>query len=517
MKARAIIYLITIFLMLISMLAPVRAENGKKRALVLYDDLTKDYGVALINLLGHFYLEYNSEIKYTLTAQPEEIEKADALFILAAYNSILPPSPLLKSIEERKKNPEKITCFIGTPPWLKRSDKYKIFTYVSYKGWKYRGDYGIYPLEMNFQEPIAFLESGEKGKRIPLISKEKNLWIVQGFPFFDVHSWILADALHDILGVYHTRRKSVFLRLEDVNPSYTEAELKKLNDCINYLYSQGVPYTIAVYPVFINYKEGEAITLLQNEKLILLLKKAERMGGSIIMHGTSHQYREVSGEGSEFWDMLKDKPLPNEKEYFNRRMRYGLWLFKKAGLTPLFFESPHYNLPLSLQKEMHMYFSTILGELMINNKTYKTTQTIPFIVYKTYTGLTLLPEQLGYIAAGDKDASIKSIEERAIELEHIVRDPMVCFFYHPYLDGDKPLRELIPFFRDHGFRFIDVARYGSPTSFKVRKVPHLWKIKEKGTFYFGKTPAFLAVLSVLVLLTIYLRLSSRRKRRLFEK
>ena len=94
---------------------------------------------------------------------------------------------------------------------------------------------------------------------------------------------------------------------------------------------------------------------------------------------------------------------------------------------------------------------------------------------------------------------------------------MVCFFYHPYLDGDKPLRELIPFFRDHGFRFINVAQYGSPTSFKVKRVPHLWKIKEKGTFYFGKTPAFLAVLSALVLLSIYLRLSSRRKRRLFEK
>ncbi|KUK13777.1 MAG: STE like transcription factor domain protein, partial [bacterium 42_11] len=290
---KVLIVLLTVFVLLL-LIQYNTAFGERKSALVLYDELTTDYSVALVNLLGHFFFEYDTKTEHILRASIDKIKSVDVLFVLSSYNSVKPSGVILEAINSRNQKPEKVTCLIGTPSWLKKSDKYQVFAYVSYKGQHYRGSYGIYPLEIESGHPIAFFDDETK----VFISKNGNLWIVQGFPFFGVHSWIFADVLHDILGVQHKPQKSMFLRLEDVNPSYGDAELEKLEKCINYLYSQGVPFAIAVYPVFIDFSEGRVITLLQNEKLVSLLKRAEKMGGSIIMHGTSHQYRIVSGEGS---------------------------------------------------------------------------------------------------------------------------------------------------------------------------------------------------------------------------
>ena len=497
---------------------------GKRSALVLYDEVTQDYGTSLVNILGHFYNEYDVNLINISKADLEEVKEVDALFLLATYFSFNYDINLIKVIGEREIQGNKITCLIGTPPWLKRSKTMKSFTYVSYKGNDYReGTYDLFPVDIDFDITLAKLHMGDKTDETPLIARRGNLWIIQGFPIFGIHSWILGDALHDILEVKHKDDKNVSLRLEDVNPSYSDRDIKNLEECIEYLHSENIPFFVVVYPVFIDRKSNKIITLAQNPKLISVLKKAEKMGGNIVMHGVTHQhqYMEVSGEGSEFWDMIEDKPLYNEVEFFNERISYGLKIFKEAGLNPLFFEAPHYNLSLNLQFELSKYFSTLLGSVLISDRTYRISQSFPFLIYKSYSGLMVIPEQLGYISVDDISGSISSIKEKALKLKNIVRDPMACFFYHPFVNGVVPLKELISFFINEGFSFVNISSYVQPPkaltidTSSSKPIEDITKIGRK-PIYIGKTFATFSIASSILFFLIYLKILKKRKRRLFE-
>lgn len=494
-------------------------DPPKKQGIVLYDDSTQDYGIALINLLGHFYEEYEFKLSHVSKVTPGDVENSDALFILSAYFSPTPPTFILDLIEKRGTDPGKTTCLIGTPSWIKRKPTLRNFTYVEYMGQSYReGSYDIFPLDIEFDSIISTLQDNKETGNTPMIAKKGNIWIVQGFPFFSIHSWIFGDVLHDILGVEHVRKKEVFLRLEDVNPSYNEQYLRNLEDCIEYLQDQGIPFLITVYPVFIDRGRNKFITLNENPKLVEILKKAERLGGKIIMHGVTHQHleMEISGEGSEFWNVIEDRPFPNEIETFHEKMRYGIGIFKEIGLIPQFFEAPHYNLSLNLQFELKQYFDTIVGAIMLNNRTYKISQSPPYFIHRTYSGLKLLPEQLGYISINDIPGSIYSIKKNALRIKNIVRDPMASFFYHPYVNGAEPLKELIPFFINEGFKFVDISKHSSSPKLVTKEIKSVEREEGKETLYMGNILLLLSGGSVVLLLLTYLGVSRKRKRRLFE-
>ena len=235
------------------------------------------------------------------------------------------------------------------------------------------------------------------------------------------------------------------------------------------------------------------------------------------MHGTSHQYHQVSGEGSEFWDVETDGPIPNEKEHFHERMLYGLWLFKEAGLHPRLFEAPHYNMPLSLQKELPRYFRTIAGSLMISDESYTISQDFPYLIHRSWAGLRVLPEQLGYIASNAEDISVITIMERLDDLTAIVRDPFACFFYHPYVAGDLYLRELIPQIRDRGFAFIDAGSYGGEPLVDAGEVPGIWPLAYTTVPLTRYIPLAIGVLGSIVLGLIYFALTKRRKKEMFRE
>lgn len=515
------IRVLVIFALIFILMLPSLSKAEKRTSLILYDDVTEDYSIALFNLLGHFYYEYEVTLSHIMKVDIQEVKKVDALFILATHFSLLPPSTVLNEISERALNKDKITCLIGTPPWFRRVPNLKSFPYVEYKGYNYReGNYNIFPLDIHFDFVLSSLHDGDENQKTPFIGKFGNVWLIQGFPFFGLYSWIFADFLHDLLNVEHKIEKKVFLRLEDVNPSYTNLDIDKLRECVEYLYSERIPFAVAVYPVFMNLKKGKAITLLENPKLLDLLRRIEGMGGSIIMHGVTHQHYQIetSGEGSEFWNIFEDRPIPNEKEYFNEKMKEGLGIFKEAKLTPLFFEAPHYNLPLNLQFELSKYFDTMIGVVLLNNRTYKTSQSFPFIIYKSHANLAILPEQLGYISTIDVEGSINLIKERAKILKRIVRDPVACFFYHPYVGGVKFLKEMVNFFIDQGFAFIDISKYGSPPklSFNEKSSMKILVEGKKESLRIGNTFLFISIISAVLLFFVYMRIYRRRKQRLFQ-
>lgn len=502
------------------------AANAAPSALVLHDGLTKNFAVSLVNLLGHFR-EFDARMLSLDQADPEEVLSAGAVFLLAAYDSQAPASELRTALEKRTG----ITVFVGEHRWLGALPPIFECDKLDYRGKSYWIN-GFPIREMKNPFGKTFVAMSQSGDEVPFIEKDGKRWMIHGIPVFEIPAWVMADALHDILEVFHAPSRSAMLRLEDINPSYSGERLKRLEDSIDYLYSEGVPFAMVVFPVFINFKgEPRALLLSDNQPLLEVLRKAEKRGGTVIMHGTSHQYHQVSGEGSEFWDVETDGPIPNEKEYFHERMLYGLWLFKEAGLHPRLFEAPHYNMPLSLQKELLRYFGTIAGSLMIpdpdgsytispsyvKSQTYTISQNFPYLIHRSWAGLKVLPEQLGYIASNAEDISVVTIMERLDALTSIVRDPFACFFYHPYVAGDLYLRELIPQIRDRGFTFIDAGSYGGEPLVDAGEVPGIWPLSYATVPLRRYIPLVLGVLGSIVLGLIYFALTMRRKKEMFRE
>ncbi|MDO9509406.1 MAG: DUF2334 domain-containing protein [Thermovirgaceae bacterium] len=481
-------------------------------ALVLHDGMTETFANTLVNLLGHFR-EYDARTASLDQADPGDIISAGAVFILLSYDSPVPGEDIRNALEKRSG----ITVFAGEHRWLGALPSQYECDLVTYRGKSFwLDDFSIKKMSKTFGK--TFVAMSQSSEAVPFIEREGNRWMIHGAPMFEVPAWILADVLHDILEAPHSPKRLAMVRLEDINPSYSGERLKRLKDSIDFLYSEGVPFSMAVFPVFINAKGApRALLLIDNPPLLDVLIKAERMGGTVIMHGTSHQYHQVSGEGSEFWDVDADDFIPEEKAYFHERMRYGLWLFKEAGLHPKLFEAPHYNMPLSLQRELTQYFGTIAGSLMISDESYTISQDFPYIIYKSREGLTVLPEQLGYIATDAEKMSIITILERLDTLTSIVRDPFACFFYHPYVAGDLYLRELIPQIRDRGFEFAGAKDYGGDPLVEVVEVPPIWQLAFTKVPLTRFIPLFVGVSGAIVLGAIYFRQTRRKKREMFRE
>lgn len=480
-------------------------------SLVLCDELLQDKAVAVANLLGHFP-DLDVRVERTGRVSPGEIAEAESLFFLARIDSP-PPSMEQQTALLSRDSP---TCYVGDHAWLGALPGRKQGLRFTYRDRSYPMDsYSHCPYQKLWGTPVAWF--GEAGDGAPFVEFRGRQWLVHGIPVFGREGFAFADVLHDILGREHTPLRRAMIRLEDINPSYEGERLKMLKSAIAYLVEEGIPFSMAVYPAFINPGgEKRARVLADNPELSSLLRRAERQGGTVIMHGTSHQYHQVSGEGSEFWDIEADAPIPDELAYFHRRMRYGLWLFREAGLHPLLFEAPHYNMPLSLQKELPLYFGTLAGELMLNDESYRLTQSLPYLIESSYAGLRVLPEQLGYISYEAREISVNAILENLDDLTSLVRDPFACFFYHPYVAGDEYLKVLVPELRRRGFSFYDAAEGGESPRVEVVPVEPIWpKIRPVGR-RIGRIALFMAVPVALLFLAIYLWFHRRRKKDLFR-
>jgi len=105
-----------------------------------------------------------------------------------------------------------------------------------------------------------------------------------------------ADLLHDILKMPHAESHRAVIRFEDVDPTYDTDKLRQLAD---YLHSEGVPFCVAVIPVYIDpygyYNDGEPerVAMSETPEFVAALKYMTSKGGQIILHGYTHQYRNV--------------------------------------------------------------------------------------------------------------------------------------------------------------------------------------------------------------------------------
>lgn len=284
----------------------------------------------------------------------------------------------------------------------------------------------------------------------PFIINEKNLFYISRWDLDE--SYIFEDSLNDFYDINKFNKGDIFVRIEDVHP-FTDTN--KLREIADYLYSQNVPFIIALIPTFVDSKTKTINTLDLNPEYIEIIKYMQDKGGSVILHGYTHQIgnEEVSGEGYEFWDMKNDKHIDEDIEiYVKDRILSGLRLCINNGIYPLGFEAPHYAMNIHGYKEIKKYFSTYVGQYQNNDYNF-VTNSPPYTIENSNAFNKLIPENLGYVDDTDM-FSIDKIKENLKKLS-MVRGYSGGFFFHPYLDIEY-LKEVVEYLKDERVEFIDL-------------------------------------------------------------
>ncbi|MBP1967798.1 DUF2334 domain-containing protein [Paenibacillus aceris] len=256
------------------------------------------------------------------------------------------------------------------------------------------------------------------------------------------------------LGLYHmmtvegadNNPRFMMFRLEDIGPGgyYSSLEgLGKLRAVLTFLDEQQVHFSMAVVPRWINITaEGarydKSIDQLDDSYIQAfnkVIKDASEHRATIGMHGYTHQAGEVhredghqaSGIGNEF--NVSDLPETSTTAFAESRVKEGLARFRKAGITPHFWEAPHYHTAPEQDKVFRSYFG-LQYQPDVTIDPNPPVARYENIVNKGYgnssLGSVYVPTTLSYIPNGK--------DEKFILNQLSVAGRIYSFFYHPYLE-----------------------------------------------------------------------------------
>mgnify|MGYP001190345364 CR=1 FL=1 len=308
----------------------------------------------------------------------------------------------------------------------------------------------------------------------PLFVRQQGNYYFASSDLRPPFSIAFAEGLHDVFteDVSRAEQQSKnpgYLRLEDIHPLVDPDHMMEI---ARILKEKDIPYMVAVIPVYTNPVTGKQYHFSDSPELLKVLKYMQDNGGSIILHGYTHQYRQSeTGEGFEFWDVEHNMPIYHghvdrvvaktaddftsveayeqymnerkafERKYIEERLSRGIQELANYGLYPLAFEAPHYTMSQHGYEVAAEYFSTYSGQLQLSDENWEIMSTAPYVTRPTFLqGMLLLPETIGYLQPENPQA-IEQMMDRAHQYM-FVRDGMVAGFYHPYL-GVELFHELI--------------------------------------------------------------------------
>lgn len=307
-----------------------------------------------------------------------------------------------------------------------------------------------------------------------------------------------ADLLFDALAPTAIDRHRALVRIEDVGPTSDPVKLRAIAD---YLFSRKVPFSVGVFPRwtdplgFYNGGVAETIVLKNAPTVVAALKYMQQKGGTIIEHGWTHQYRNISnpyggasGDDFEFYRVTENAdhsltyvgPVPEDSTaWANNRFKQAANDFRAARLSvPSIFEFPHYAASaidytavakaFSARYERSLYFRGVLSGTPIDHSRFAGQQ-FPFVVRDVY-GSLVLPENLGaiepdpwFIFPARLPAEIVDDARRA----RVVRDGFASFFFHPFLDLSY-LKATVEGIQTAGYTFVSPSQALGGTTFSTQ-------------------------------------------------
>jgi uncharacterized protein YdaL len=294
--------------------------------------------------------------------------------------------------------------------------------------------------------------------------------------------------LFDSLGPTHVGRHRALVRIEDVGPDADPAELRAVAD---YLYAQHAPFSVAVYPRYRDPLGKENLsqrnrdyTLADRPLVVSALKYMQAKGGTLLMHGYTHQYSNVanpydgiSANDFEFYrahvdasnNVVYDGPVAEDStSWATGRITSSAGAFTKAGLkTPTIFEFPHYagsavdyravTTAVGTRYDRGLYFPGVLKGGTIDYARLSG-QFFPYAVRDVY-GSNVVPENLGNVEPewyNNHPPRFPSDILASAQRNLVVRDSVASFFYHPYL-GTGYLDQIVTGLKGMGYTFVTPA------------------------------------------------------------
>jgi uncharacterized protein YdaL len=483
--------------------------GGTAKTLVLYDTtgaygwLGEVYATQTANLSSHFG---------SWTAEPVSNYKAGELaaytaviYLGSTYDEAL-PTAFLDDITTTTKSvtwvydnlwelTNKDTTFAAKHGFTSGLFDYADVAEVDYKGKKLTRDTtdksGIMNLQITDPSKLTTIATAVRkdGSTMPWAVKSGNFTYVAEIPFayvtHDDRYLAFADLLFDALGTpTTTARHRALARIEDVGPDADPAELRAVAD---YLYAQKVPFTVAVYPRYRDPKgvnnggKAEDYTLLQKPLVASALKYMQSKGGTLLVHGYTHQYGSianpydgVSANDFEFYtahidatnNVIYDGPVAGDSTAWAAgRMLSSELTFAAAGLgIPTTFEFPHYagsaadyaaaNSLFAKRYDRGLYFPGVLTGAK-PDYTRQFGQFFPYTVRDVY-GTVVIPENIGNVEPvpfNNHPARLPADLIASSDRNLVVRDGMASFFYHPYL-GTTYLSQLVTGIKAQGYTFV---------------------------------------------------------------
>ncbi|WP_143527961.1 DUF2334 domain-containing protein [Rubrobacter xylanophilus] len=301
---------------------------------------------------------------------------------------------------------------------------------------------------------------------VPYVLRGKNLWYVNGLPASssaypdperDAPVLILADVLHDFLGVPAEGPRRAVVRLEDVSVHIPPERIIRIAD---YLHERRVPFALGVIPAQ-RFEDGRVVELSERPGFVRALRYAQERGGTIILHGYHHTFG--SGEDYEFWDEQRDAPIAGEtREMYARKLEDGIRILRDNGLEPRLWETPHYAASPLAYRTFAEYFSHAI-------ETRDPVGWLPYPSGPDPYGQVLVPENLGYIAPRE-GRTVEDQLERA-RLLKIVRDAWAVGFYHPASVPPSELERLVEGLSRQGYVFADLKDLPTEVSYDYRPDP----------------------------------------------
>ncbi len=327
------------------------------------------------------------------------------------------------------------------------------------------------------------------GTTFPWAVRSGNFTYVGEIPYayvtHDDRYVAFSDMLFDTLAPTTAVRHRALVRIEDVGPDADPAELRAVT---NYLYSKKVPFSVAVYPRYRDPKgvnnggKAEDYTLAQKPKVVAELKYMQSHGGTLLMHGYTHQYGNVanpydgvSANDFEFYlahvdaanNVVYDGPVKEDSAtWATGRVLSSALTFAAAGLgTPTIFEPPHYaasaidyqvfNSTFGKRYDRGLYFPGSAQRRHGRLLEAQDGQFFPYSVRDVY-GSAVVPENIGNVepvAFNNHPPRLPADILASAKRNLVVRDGTASFFYHPYL-GTSYLTQLVTGIQGMGYTFV---------------------------------------------------------------
>ncbi len=378
-------------------------------------------------------------------------------------------------------------------------------------------------------------------EKTPYILRNGNHFYFADSPFSFIHEadryLVFSDVLFDILGASpaYPGKKPAVIRIEDISSGSPDATLRKTAEI---LHEKQVPFLVSLIPIFTDPLKATSVRLEKSKtpisddaRFLSTLREIKSLGGEFAWHGVTHQHAEaknpwnaVSGFDFEFWDALKNSPLPEDSpQYVLSLMDRGWGALSSAGIFPSIWEVPHYRAsaldyhlfaqlsPWSIGRVLYSP-QKVTGSLawadprVRNPLAYATTgfaghhqrhtalknldtqplspldgQFFPFEIYGDFYGQRVLPENLGFLSDTRLlgDASPRTADEiiTIVRRNRVLRDQWASLYLHlSYLEKNpkdryQELARIVEAIRECGYEFINPEQFAVAQKGRLRATP----------------------------------------------